>query len=72
MIAIEAMPELNRNAPKNDREIIEIKNIVSPDLSKMEFRVFDPKLRITRFFRNEEKYLNYLNSIQWKKSPMTL
>lgn len=58
------MLELNRNAPAHDREQIEAREIVSPDLSQMEYRFYDPKLRITRFFKTEEKYLNYLKSIQ--------
>lgn len=60
--AVYAMLELNRNAPKHDREAIEKKNIVSPDLASIEFRHYDKRLRITRFFNTKEKYLNYLKN----------
>jgi len=56
-----AMLELNRAAPKNDREIIDLKNIESPDLSKIEFKAYDKRLRITRFFRSEDRYNEFLN-----------
>lgn len=58
------MLELNRNAPAHDGEIIKAKNIVSPDLSKMEYRIYDPKMKQTFFFRTEAKYLNYLNKMK--------
>lgn len=58
------MLELNRNAPKHDGEIIKAKQIASPDLSKMEFRIYDKRLKQTFFFRTEERYLNYLNKLK--------
>lgn len=61
--AVYAMLELNRNAPKHDREVITERKIESPDLSAMKFRVPDPKLRIIRFFETEEKYNQYLKKL---------
>jgi len=61
-VAIAAMIELNRNAPVNDREVIQKKNIVSPDLSKIEFKIYDKQFRIMRYFTTEEKYRNYLKN----------
>lgn len=54
------MLELNRNAPLHDREVIKKKNIVSPDLSEMEYTIHDKRMRCTYYFRTKEKYNNYL------------
>ena len=64
------MIELNRNAPLHDRDIIREKQIVSPDLSTMPFRIYDKRLKQTFFFRTEEKYLNYLNKLQNEKTKL--
>lgn len=55
-VPVEDMKELNWNNPKNDSEILKRKGISSPDISEMKFRYYDPKLKITRFFRSKEKY----------------
>ena len=44
----------------NDAETIRKEKIVSPDISKMEYRVNDPAMKLTVFFSNEKKYLEYL------------
>ena len=59
-VPVEKMFELNRNAPKHDREIIQRKGIKSPDVSKMEYKVYDPKLRKTTYFRSKERYEEFL------------
>jgi hypothetical protein len=56
------MLELNRNAPRHDKEIINKKNIVSPKLSDMGYHVHDKKMKITYYFRTEQKYLNHLKN----------
>ncbi|WP_372772163.1 HNH endonuclease signature motif containing protein [Mangrovibacterium sp.] len=61
-VPVDQMFELNRNAPKHDREIIERKGIESPDLSQMEYKVYDPALRITRYFRSKERYEKFLKT----------
>lgn len=66
--AVLNMIELNRNAPAHDGEIIKAKKIESPDLSKMEYRFYDKRMKQTFFFRNEEKYLNYLNKMKDEKN----
>lgn len=36
----------------------------SPDLSKMEIRVYDPAMKTILFFRNQERYDRYLNKLK--------
>lgn len=61
---LETLPELNRNAPKNDREILAQKRIESPDHNQMQFRHYDKKLRITYYFSTEEKLNKHLKKLQ--------
>ena len=60
-VPVDQMFELNRNAPKHDREIIERKGIESPDVSKM-LKYYDEKLRITRFFPTQERYDRFIRT----------
>ncbi len=60
----EDMPMLNRVSNRNDREKLRRAKIKSPDHTKMEFKHYDPKLRITRFFKTEEKYKHFLKTNQ--------
>ena len=60
-IPVAEMHLLNTNAPRHDREVIEKKGIESPDLSQMKYKVYDPKLRITRYFPTKERYEKFLN-----------
>ena len=50
----------------NDAETIRKEKIISPDISKMEYRVNDPAMKLTIFFSTEKKYMDYL-----KKSSET-
>lgn len=59
---VENMPQLNQTV-KHDGDRLKAKNITSPDLSKMEYKHFDPVMRTTRFFRNEERYEKYLQTL---------
>ena len=60
----EDMPVLNRVNNRNDRDKLKREKIVSPDHTQMQFKHYDKKLRITRYFRTQEKYNKFLSTIQ--------
>lgn len=56
----------NKNA-SNDSKFLKSRHIESPDLSKMEFRHHDPKMKTTVFFTSQEakdRYVERLNNPQ--------
>ena len=60
-VPVDEMLILNKNPAKSDKDKLKRKNISSPDHAQMPFKVHDPKLRITRYFKTKDKYDNFLN-----------
>lgn len=67
-VPVDQMFELNRNAPKHDREKLDRAAIQSPDLSAAQFRYYDPRLKITRFFDTRERYERFLKTLNEQES----
>lgn len=58
------MPILNKVTNRNDKDKLRKAKVKSPDHTKMEFKHYDPRMKIMRFFRTREKYNKFLQTIQ--------
>lgn len=58
------MPILNRVTNRSDKDKLRKAKVKSPDHTQMEFKHYDPRMKIMRFFRTQEKYNKFLETIQ--------
>jgi len=58
-VAVEHMKFL-ANKPQNDAHLLKVKHVKSPDVSKMPFRLHDPRMKTTVFFTSLERKNRYI------------
>lgn len=58
------MPILNKVTNRNDKDKLRKAKVASPDHTQMPFKHYDKKMKCMRFFRSQDKYNNFLETIQ--------
>lgn len=57
------IPGINRIKPAHDREVLKHKHVKSPDVSKMQFQIHDPKMKCVVYFTTLERKNRYIQRL---------
>jgi len=63
-IPVALMPGINRIKPSHDREVLKKNHVKSPDLSKMKFRIYDPRMKTMVFFASMARKKSYIKRLE--------